>query len=544
MREGEKIVYQRLLVKTLAIIGIILITIGGTSTNIINVTAQNPLQLTLKTDKSSYVLREQVKISGNLTYNGAPVQGGLVGIEVREPRATPKRIVARTAPVDTITPPPGGWTIEILSATLSDSYGNPLTSTLRGVNAFFKATVKYTGFGSRPIIVTINVYDNSLIPIGILSSQFNITSGDTVTVGPADIYIERWVTPGIAPIYVNVYTNWPDAGGYPLCPEKTGNFTLLESEYESPPGNPLPTYFIENGKYKINFTLPPDPFPGTYLVDASAWYQGWTNTASTTFSVTDVVAPPRASFVAKPPVAAPGYEITFDASYSTAEGYNDTITSYSWNFGDTGTGTGKTVNHTYATTGNYTVTLNVTDGEGFWNTTSKVVRIALIHNVAVLGIQCLNTIYDNWIVSVSVTVKNLGTVAETFNVNLYANSSLIQTKQVSNLGTLLSTVVTFSWNTTGITRYANYFLEAIAPPVVDETDTSDNTKTFGPIWIMALGDSNNNRRIDIFDLVVITAIYGATSSSPKWNIMADLSPNGKIDIFDVVKLTSIYGCTY
>src|SRR5262249_50394256 len=50
--------------------------------------------------------------------------------------------------------------------------------------------------------------------------------------------------------------------------------------------------------------------------------------------------------------------ISFDASCSTTSG---TITSYSWNFGDSSTGTGKTVTHAYSTAGNFTVTLTVTD---------------------------------------------------------------------------------------------------------------------------------------------------------------------------------------
>jgi hypothetical protein len=130
-------------------------------------------------------------------------------------------------------------------------------------------------------------------------------------------------------------------------------------------------------------------------------------------------------------------------------------------------------------------------------------------------------------------------------VNLYRNkTTLIQTKQVSNLGSYLSTVLDFSWNTTGIARYAHYNLTATIPPVVNETDTSDNTLTSGLIYTMALGDQNNNREIDIFDLVAITTIYGVTSTSPRWNIMSDLKPDNKIDIFDLVKLTTVYAKKY
>ena len=51
----------------------------------------------------------------------------------------------------------------------------------------------------------------------------------------------------------------------------------------------------------------------------------------------------------------------YDASLST-DPNGDTLT-YLWNFGDGTTATGVTVNHTYASSGNYTLTLTLSDGE-------------------------------------------------------------------------------------------------------------------------------------------------------------------------------------
>jgi len=294
----------------------------------------------------------------------------------------------------------------------------------------------------------------------------------------------------------------------------------------------------------LKFRLSPEPPPGTYVVSASAWYKGWKDTATTSFEVMDVPAAPWPSFAVKPPMAGPGYEITFDASASSAEGYGDSITGYAWNFGDSQNATGKIVKHTYAEIGNYTVTLNVTDTEGFWNTTSRLVTIIILHDVAVIDIQCLTEIYNNWLVSVSVTIKNHGTVTETFNVTLSANSTFIETKQVTGLEPLKSTKLTFAWNTTGLTVPADYMLEATADTLENETNTANNMLSFGPIWARMLGDIMYNRQIDICDIVAITSIYGSKSGDPNWNIMADLNPDGKIDITDVVKATSRYGLKY
>jgi len=56
-----------------------------------------------------------------------------------------------------------------------------------------------------------------------------------------------------------------------------------------------------------------------------------------------------------------GVELTFNGSGSTDDG---TITSYEWDFGDETTGTGVSSTHTYTDTGNYNVTLTVTDNGG------------------------------------------------------------------------------------------------------------------------------------------------------------------------------------
>jgi len=96
---------------------------------------------------------------------------------------------------------------------------------------------------------------------------------------------------------------------------------------------------------------------------------GFTN--STFKSITITTRYPLASFTYSPTFPIVNQTITFDASFSEPRG--GTIDSYAWNFGD---GTIITENiptttHAYTTTGTFTVTLNVTDSEGLWNTISK-----------------------------------------------------------------------------------------------------------------------------------------------------------------------------
>jgi len=74
-----------------------------------------------------------------------------------------------------------------------------------------------------------------------------------------------------------------------------------------------------------------------------------------------------------------GSSVTFDGGGSTGS-----IVSYSWEFGDRGTGTGPTPSHTYTAAGEYTVTLTVTDDDDLIasDTTTVIVTSKIISSPA------------------------------------------------------------------------------------------------------------------------------------------------------------------
>jgi len=86
---------------------------------------------------------------------------------------------------------------------------------------------------------------------------------------------------------------------------------------------------------------------------------------------------PWADFTWTPSIPKVGDSITFDASSSTP--IAGIITKYEWDLGDGETTTGKIVSHTYADSGNYTVTLNVTDIEGLWDIEKKQIEVVQPH---------------------------------------------------------------------------------------------------------------------------------------------------------------------
>jgi hypothetical protein len=65
-----------------------------------------------------------------------------------------------------------------------------------------------------------------------------------------------------------------------------------------------------------------------------------------------------------------------DASASFDPDPDGTITAYSWNFGDASSGNGVVATHSYSNTGNYDVTLTVTDNDGKTGSVSKTVTIS------------------------------------------------------------------------------------------------------------------------------------------------------------------------
>ncbi|WP_426302602.1 PKD domain-containing protein [Arthrobacter sp. R-11] len=85
-----------------------------------------------------------------------------------------------------------------------------------------------------------------------------------------------------------------------------------------------------------------------------------------------VVAPPA------PPVArftssTDGLTVSVDGT--TSSDANGPISSYAWTFGDGGTGTGVTAQHTYAAGGTYNVQLTVTDNTGLTNSVTHAVTV-------------------------------------------------------------------------------------------------------------------------------------------------------------------------
>ena len=155
------------------------------------------------------------------------------------------------------------------------------------------------------------------------------------------------------------------------------------------------------------------------------------------------------------------------------------------------------------------------------------------HDIAVTNITLGKTaIGQDYKGNITVTIENQGIYEETFNVSVYANSTEIATIKNVTLTNGMSTIITFTWNTSGFSK-GNYTLSAYAWPVPGETDTEDNTYTDGWVKVTVAGDIDGSGRVDIGDLGLLGVAWFSTPSSPNWNPNADINNSNRVDLGDL-----------
>jgi len=139
--------------------------------------------------------------------------------------------------------------------------------------------------------------------------------------------------------------------------------------------------------------------------------------------------------------------------------------------------------------GQYNIIVYANDTSGNMAASDRVYfTILVIHDIAVTDLQCSPLqIYIGQLVNISVSVQNEGTIAETFNVSIHANTTNIETLTVTNLSAGDNSILPFTWNTTGMTK-GNYTIKGAAHQVLGETDIADNTYVDGIVNIMARPD--------------------------------------------------------
>jgi len=206
----------------------------------------------------AFAPQEQVILYAYVSYDCNPVEGKLVAFEVKDANDTSvtyKTAATNASGVATASfrlasmPLFGTWdttaTVEVLQRTISDALtfkvgwivetvkvetvneqGEVETSFVRGEYVRFNLTVQNIAFTSKIATFTIVAYDEQGVPVGQA-----VLCGWAVSPGASQIFIiglqlPKWACIGVGSVYANAYTNLPETGGVPYCPETSTVFMI------------------------------------------------------------------------------------------------------------------------------------------------------------------------------------------------------------------------------------------------------------------------------------------------------------------------------
>ena len=236
--------------------------------------------------------------------------------------------------------PYSGWTGETIIFDGSGSY-DP-TGTI--INYTWNFGDGHKGYGE----ITTHSYSSAgtyIVTLTVLSDAYEIDTDSTY----AYIYEHNWapVADADGPYYGDV--------GVPIsfygCNSYDSDGTIVSYTWIFGDGHtgtgPTPSHaYTSTGTYVVTLTVTDDD--GAVDSDATYAYIG-----ANQHPIADAGGPYSGNA---------GQPIVFDGSGSYDP--DGTIVSYTWDFGDGYTGSGKIVTHAYSTGGTYTVTLIVTDDDG------------------------------------------------------------------------------------------------------------------------------------------------------------------------------------
>jgi hypothetical protein len=173
-----------------------------------------------------------------------------------------------------------------------------------------------------------------------------------------------------------------------------------------------------------------------------------------------------------------------------------------------------------------------------------IIHSPSVHDLAITYIATSkNAVGQGYTMSVDVNVENQGNCIENFTLTLYANTTVVKTQTFYNLSSGKSIYISLTWITMGFAK-GNYTISAYVGQVQGETDVDDNSLTAqGVVRVVMPGDADVDRDVDIYDVVMITSIYGSKKGDANYDSNVDWYDDGVINIYDVVVATSNYGQT-
>lgn len=494
-------------------------------------------------DVKNYV-GQQVKIFGDLIEDSAPVTDALVAVEVRTP--INEGLYFRTLEIGN---PDERWTINVTNIAIEDLNRNPITKATPSSTIRISADITNAGSQQIQATMTLTVTDENLIPLYSNWAQASLAASETA--------IPRWsfdlpasTYHGKCHVFIDVYTDYPHNNGVPYVPESEAPFYVvadlaLEPSY-APPKN---TYYTEPGKYETYLRISPlkETLPGNYtfyVAGRKTWLYKVYDSGS--FTVLDAPCPPQAAFSYYPLDILANMTVAFDASSSSAEGYNDVITRYEWTIDDPyhpehivkqgsySNPPSPLASHAFGHGGTYIVELNVTDNEGLWSYTAKPITILPEYGPTASFTWIPTSQQAGQPVSFNASSTQLGWCAntqrfspiQTYRWNFSDGSPLINATDP---------VTTKMFSQTG-----NY---TVTLTVIDADGRSNSTSHTVQILteVEHPWDVNGDGKVDMVDLWLVQKAYG---TMPPSDPRCDVNKDGKVDMIDMWIVQKHYGEHY
>ncbi len=99
--------------------------------------------------------------------------------------------------------------ISIVSVQPTDQQGNPVSLLKRGQTGYVKVVIDSNT--SVKSLVTVNIFDPNVSSLGTVSAQYTLSPGQSEVILP--YHVSAQSETGLASIYANIFTDWPDKGG-------------------------------------------------------------------------------------------------------------------------------------------------------------------------------------------------------------------------------------------------------------------------------------------------------------------------------------------
>ena len=150
-----------------------------------------------------------------------------------------------------------------------------------------------------------------------------------------------------------------------------------------------------------------------------------------------------------------GIDVNFSALY--CYDLDGMISNYTWNYGDGTTGSGKTSTHTYSSTGNYSITLTISDDDGNTKTASTFAKI-ISSKINYTSYDNLNELEDLYNITLSDEFYSYDTNGDSVVDSFIDPNNILKTVHLSSInisGNIVfllsindSVIPEFMWNTT------------------------------------------------------------------------------------------------